>query len=994
MRTSQFRAIGGAGISLAVLALLLGGPAVAQDEPATEEGDQAELERVEVTGSRIRKADLEGLQPVQTLTREDIERSGLTSIGDILQELSVSGSAINTKFNSSGNFGFPPDGSGVGAGATRIDMRHLGAKRVLVLVDGVRWVNGSSGSGVGAATDLNTIPMSIVERVEILKDGASAIYGSDAIAGVVNIITRTDYTGMGAETYVGAFGEGDGETVSSNISLGTRTARSSVFLNVAHTTQQVVEAPDREISRLPVPNTGLTRGSSGTPQGRFIFFNNAGGTEGGLCPLVDTTGDGNPDTPLCDITTPRGSDFPGGVPTFGDDFIPFTNDERFNYAQFNYVLTPNERTSIFGKADYRMTDSVDFHLKALYNNRQSQNRAAPEPIFLGPGAGIGGLADRISIHETNPYNPFGQTLDAGDNFILLGRRPLEGGPRIFDQNVDTLYSSLGLSGDFFMGGNPFYWDVNAIYSRNHADQIKQGGYNIRKIAKALGPLSECQADAQCVPLNLFGGAGTITPEMLDYIGFNQHDISENTLKSYTANLSGDVATLPAGPLSIAVGAEYRELSGFFEPDGTVVSGDSNGIPAKPTSGKYDVTETYAEAHIPILADAPGVQRFDMTLAVRGFDYSTFGSDSTYKAGLQYQPVDTLLFRASVAEGFRAPAIGELFGTETRFDAVLTDPCSDYTSGGTPQQIQDNCQALGVPGTYTQVNSQISVSTGGNPNLQPETSDSMMAGLVYSPEWLLDPAWSEQFDIALTYYQHELTDAIQAVDAQTKLTQCVRNFHLDPSLCDGINRGSSGAISGFDNRLTNIGGVETSGYDVDINYASPSFAWGALSVDWYNTFVRNFDEITPDSTAPGGFRTRELAGREENDSAIPEWKSMLNTDWEYDAWTVSWTMRHITSVTEQCSDFLDGTPASLTSLGLCSDPHPSDDSQSENKLGSTTYHDLRFMYRTAGDTELTLGINNAFEKEPPTCYSCSLNGYDASTYDIPGRFYYLSASTRF
>src|SRR5690606_32466041 len=260
------------------LCLFLLTPAVhAQDE------GRAELERVEVTGSRIRQANVEGLNPVQSISRQDLERSGLRNIGDFLQQLTVSGSTINTKFNSSGNFGFPPDGSGVGAGATYLDLRHLGPKRVLVLVDGIRWVNGSSGSGVSNATDLNTIPMAMVERIEILKDGASAIYGSDAIAGVVNVITRRDFDGFVANAYYGEFDEGDGETLSADISYGMTRERSSAFFTISHTDQQEISAADRSQALFPVPGTGLTRGSSGTPQGRFIFFNGAD-TGGGLCP--------------------------------------------------------------------------------------------------------------------------------------------------------------------------------------------------------------------------------------------------------------------------------------------------------------------------------------------------------------------------------------------------------------------------------------------------------------------------------------------------------------------------------------------------------------------------------------------------------------------------------------------------------------------------------------------------------------------------------------
>src|SRR5690606_30209430 len=199
--------------------------------------------------------------------------------------------------------------------------------------------------------------------------------------------------------------------------------------------QREVSAADREQSFFPVPGTGVTQGSSGTPQGRFMFLN--ADTAGGLCPVADLDGDGAPDGPLCDLTTPQGSTFPGGIPSFPEDFIAFSNEERFNFAPFNMVLTPSRRTSFFSQLNTDVSENVEFYLRGLYNYRRSVNRAAPEPIFLGSDAGTGGLGDLVSIDATNPYNPFGITLESGVNFFLLGRRPLEGGPRIFEQDVNT-----------------------------------------------------------------------------------------------------------------------------------------------------------------------------------------------------------------------------------------------------------------------------------------------------------------------------------------------------------------------------------------------------------------------------------------------------------------------------------------------------------------------------------------------------------------------------
>ncbi len=943
------------------------------------EPDDDEVEKVTVTGSRIRKADIEKQSPITILDREDIERTGLKSVGDILQQLPVSGSALNTRFNSSGNFGFPPDGGGIGAGAAEVDLRHLGSNRVLVLVDGVRWVNGSSASGVANAVDLNTIPVSVIERVEVLEDGASSIYGSDAIAGVVNIITRKDYSGFEINAYGGQFDEGDGETASFDISFGAVGDKHSVFFNVSHTDQDGVSAADRSLARFPVPGTGVTHGSSGTPQGRFLFLGN------------DNDGDGSPD--VVDVTI---NDGVTGIPVFdpnnpgGADFHSFTDNDRFNFSPFNLYVTPSQRTSLYGQAQYEFANNLRVYAKALFNNRQSRNQAAPEPIFIGPDAGTGGLADTVGIHETNPFNPFGMTLDE-NNLIFIGRRPLEGGPRIFRQDVDTQYLGMGLQGEFYAGNRDFFWDINASWGKNRADQIKTGGYNIRHIKNALGPLDECLAIPGCVPLNLTGGqgngSGTITPEMLNYIQFVQKDVSENKIRTLSANITGELFQLPAGPLAFAAGAETRELEGFFQPDAVVVAGDSNGVPSLPTSGDYDVDEYYAELNVPLLSDVPFVQQLEVSAAMRLSDYSTFGNETTSKFGILWRVTDDLLLRGTVAEGFRAPSIGELFASASRFDATIADLCSEYQTSGVSSTIIANCMALGVPDTFTQTSGQISVTTGGNQDLEPETADSITYGLVYSPQWVTGYNHVDRFDLEITAYEHEVDDAIQAIDAQTQLNECIRT--LDPVFCGGISRAATGGINGFNNRLTNIGKIETSGYDINMNYATPDYNWGRLSVIWRNSFVDDYSE-----TALG--QKTSLEGIERNDTGIPEFQSQFIVSWTKANWDVAWSIRYIDELEESCSDFKDGSPVSLAALGLCSDPNFADESLSTNTLDATMYHYVQVGWRPQWndlDIELTAGINNVFDEDPPACTSCSLNGYDPSVYEPQGQFGYIAASIK-
>lgn len=924
--------------------------------------DAQTMERIDVTGSRIKKAEMAEATPVNVITREQLETSGLQTIGDVLQQLSGSGSSLNTKFNSSGNFGYPPDGSGVGAGSTTVDLRHLGSKRVLVLVDGVRWVNESSASGVSSSVDLNTIPLSIVDRIEVLEDGASSIYGSDAIAGVVNVITKRDMEGGLVNLYYGQWDEGDGETTSGDVSYGGKTDNASFFLSASHYEQKTIFSKDREISSFPAPGTGVTRGSSAIPRGRFIITDPNTGTTSNLTLNPNLTG-----RPV----------YNPAAPTTGG-FVGFTNADRFNFSQFNLLLTPSERTGIFGQVRVDLSDNVSWYLKTLYNNRESTNQAAPEPIFLGPGAGTGGLADTVSIDRTNPFNPFGFTLDAASNFIFLGRRPIEGGPRIYNQDVDTWYIATGLEGTFDVG-NGLFWDVNIVKSENEAEQTYFGSYNIAHIQRALGPVSQCTAP--CVPLDLFGGPGTITPAMLAYIQYVGTDKSSNNLDMISANLSGDLVDLPAGAMAFAVGVEHREQDGFFQPDAVTVAGESNGVPSLPTSGEYDVDEYYAELSVPVFTG------FDISLAGRYSDYSTFGGETTGKLGVRWQPVEDFTLRGSFAEGFRAPSIGELFGSASRFDAVLSDPCSGYTNAS---PLAANCRALGVPLGYEQPNPQISVVTGGNDELEPETADSTTLGFVYSPGWAENSAWAKRFDVEVTWYRHELEGAIQALDAQSQLDLCVAT--LSPSFCNGITRNSTGNIAGFQNRLTNLGEIETDGLDVNFYWTLPESDWGNFSVAWKNTIVNDYEAV-----GAGGVQEPREVGIELNDSGIPRWSSNLQLGWEIGSITATWTTRYISKLEESCSDFLDGTPDSFTALGLCSDPSSVDDSLSINRLGGTAYHDVQVAWKLPEDfldATLSAGVNNVLDKDAPECLTCSLNGYDASNYDLPGRFWYAKAALRF
>ena len=957
--------VGGLSGALALsLCLLSPQTAFAQDD------DAEALEEVVVTGSRIRQNPLDARTPVQVMTAEDMAASGDVSIGDFLQRMPIAGSSINRSNNASGNLGFPPDGAGIGAGSSEIDLRYLGSKRVLVLVDGRRWVRGSSASGVSGAVDLNTIPANAIGRIEVLQDGASTIYGSDAIAGVVNIITKNNYDGLDASYYYGAYDEGDGKSQELNLSFGAESDRSRILIATSYTEQGDVSAADRDISLYPIAGVPIGA-SSGTPQGRFAFYDpRIPDPEGDGSNWVSITlndgvlNDGGANLPVYDFNNPT-----------GNDFHAFALADRFNYQPYNHLMTPNERVNFFMKGEYDISDNVLFRLTATYNNRTSQNRAAPEPLFAGPGGGGGAVMESIVFDADNIYNPFG--IDIGpaeiqDGFVT--RRPLEAGPRVFDQNVDTYHVAGALEGQFEMNSSTWYWDAHASWSQNQANQRKTGAFNARKLSIAVGDPDVCAANPGCVPFNWFGGQGpdgqgSITQEMLDYVTFIQKDESQQKMVNVTANISGEVGSLPGGPIGLAFGAEYRDEEGIFVPDSVVSSGDTAGVPSSPTAGSYDVFELYGEAIFPIM------ESFDISTAVRFSDYDRTGSADVFKLGANWRPTDDLHLRASFSEGFRAPNIGELFNTGSRFDASITDPCDANALAVTPE-LQANCTTLGVPIGYQQLNPQISVTTGGNLVLTPEEAETMTFGLTWDATAISDNMDSiAGVTFEANYYDITVDNAIAPPDAGDVLLQCVQT--LDPIFCDNVTR-IGATVTRIDGILLNIGGIETTGFDWTVTLDFEPTSFGDFRARWSNTHLLDYIETT---NGPDGPVSVDRAGTElgSPERGFVEWKSTLIVDWTMNDWTVALTNRYMSEIEEQCT----GLVSDFGFTDLCSTP-------TTNKIKAKLYTDVQVSWSpSARNDRWTIqgGVQNLFNTETPICFSCDLNSFDGTLHPISGSYVY-------
>ena len=963
-----------------------------------QEGEKATtLDRIEVTGSRIKRADIETSQPIFSLSRDDITAQGLTSVGDVIQNITANGSTLNSTFNNGGN------------GETRVSLRNLGANRTLVLVNGRRWIGGT---GLGGAVDLNTIPSAAVERIEVLKDGASTIYGSDAIAGVVNVILRQNFDGAEANAYYGQFDKGDGARQAYDFTIGTSGDRFSAMLGYGYVKEDPVMAGDRYISKEPTYTTGNFFGSGTSPNGRFA-----------LCP-----GGYNPATNTC---VGGQTNFNRGAGTWTYDgagsparpYVPGV--DAYNFAPENYLLTPQERRSVFGNASVDITDNVRFKTTVTYNQRVSEQLLAAMPVVLGLAPGATPLAQDVFISRNSIYNPYGADVSR------INRRITETGGRSFNQDVRTFAMNAGFEGTLNFGEKFYDWEAGYFYGQNKANNTTHGLFNLIALGQALGP-SFREADgtprcgtaaspiAGCVPMNMLGGVGGITQDMLDFSSFTAHDEYSYTQKNYYANFSGDLFDLPAGALGFSVGAEHRTEDGYDSPDALINSGNTTGNARTATAGGYKVDEAYVELAIPVLADAPFAKLLDFSLATRYSDYSNFGDTLNSKFGFRWKPIEDLLVRGNWSEGFRAPSIAELFAGQADSFPSLADPCNtaNYNTQTTVAQAQ--CRAEGVPaGGYRQDSAQIRITVGGNPNLQPEKSESYTFGFVYSPHFV------EGLDVSLDWWKITLEDKIDTIGGATIIQQCLDSGGTGPS-CSLYTRNPAGDINTLLNTTTNIGGTRVEGYDLTVGYKLPETPYGKFSFTWDTTYLaEQMDDVDGDGRFGEDNQREPAIGQplnyNEGGNLVGEYaqndnkwriRSNLATRWEMGDWGATWNMRFYSRQDEVCdpgfeeygfgylcteTDRFIGIPTDANANGVWDGTAGGDtiesQKESQHHIGGTTYHDVSVYWNAPWNAKIAVGINNVFDKNPPIVLNAFANTFDPQ-YEVPGQFFYMRYSQKF
>ncbi|MBT1063314.1 TonB-dependent receptor [Bowmanella sp. Y26] len=877
--------------------LPLSGVSLAQQVDNQAQADER-VEKISITGSRIKRADLETASPVTVLSAEQIAVSGISNVENLLQEMSfsagVAGNATNAYWTSGGY------------GTAQVNLRGLGIKRTLVLLNGRRVVGG--GTGANSSVDLNMIPTSIIERIEVLKDGSSAVYGADAVAGVVNIITKQEFQGAEFNLKAGMADDGDGENQDMSLTLGGSFDRGSSVTSINYSNTEAVRQSDRiECSKY------------GTPDGKFECFGSAT-TEGGRALLADGTSvqfNQNPDTA-----------------NHGDDYGPYNAAEHgFKYISYLNAVSPIERFNISNFTRYEVTDSSSLFLEAIYTKRKGEQIVTPRAIRP------------VMVDADFRYNPTGQDLE------ITRRRNSELGAPYFFQETDTVRAVLGIEGEL---SNNWSWDLAFNFGRNTATDGWTFDLDNAKVAQTLDD-SICTYDnSNGIPCGDWFGVNELTPEVIDFVKYRREGTGGNQMRSWTANLYGDLMELPAGPLAFAAGVERRAEKGWRDPDSTVLRNGAE----EAIAGSYKVSEAYVELSVPLLAGVPLVEELTAEIAARYSDYDTVGGKSTYKFGLTWRVDESLMLRGVRSTAFRAPVITELFGGTNGENLRTIDPCENAT--GT---ILQNCLADGVPANFVQDGNTILTNVGGNPNLGAETADTFTLGVVWEPQFV------ENLSATLDYFDIQLDDSITSVNGSDQLKLCYEDPVGNARFCDTFTRHPvSKQVVTIEQRPVNAAVESVRGVDLNLMYGFDLMGWQA------RTNLEATRLLEHQRIPFAGQPTIDLLGYiTEDQGSYTEWRGNLSFSLRKGDWSGTYSLRYIGP-----ADDVNATDADP--LGMA--------------VGSVSYSDIQASYLVTPQIKISAGVDNLFDKKAPYLTSWNDANTDVMTYDLLGRRGYVSVNYQF
>ena len=865
------------------------------------------MERVQITGSRInlRQEQLSGVGPVTVIDAETIQRSGAISVETLLQRLP---SSAGTAGNQSSAYW-----TSNGYGTTQVNLRGLGIDRTLVLLNGRRVVSG--GTGANSSVDLNMIPVAMIERIEVLKDGASAIYGADAVAGVVNIITKKAFDGLEASVRYGKTERGDGAEKSADLVWGTRSERGSLMASLNYSESEAVNLASRAPCALAEADGELVcSGSSSTiggrarlADGRRVNFNQ------------DPAGDRR------------------GFETYS------AAKHAYNSNPFLNAVNPIKRIGVSAFGDTRLGESLGLFTELMFTNRKSEQLATPGAI---------GVYRPIRIAAGHPTNPTGQDL------TLERRRVAEVGPRYFFQETNTFRVVAGLKGEL---GEKWDWSASVNWGRNTGVDGMTNIINLDRVDATLNAAT-CGAGPGAAPCGNYLGYGNLSPAVLEYIHFTTRDHGGNDQKSFNASISGELFALPAGPVGFASGFEYRREKGWRDPDSLIVSGAANTNAQAPIAGEYSARDVFAELAVPLLARLPMVQSLNLTAAARYSDYNLFGSQATYKLGLDWQVIPALKLRANRSTAFRVPTVPELFGGVSEGNLTTTDPCNNWNTLDANSAVYKNCQASGLQPGFRQFGPSILTTGGGNPKLKPEEADTFTVGAVWTP--------SKALTLTLDYFNIEIDNAIETVPGSTKLSVCYNSPGLNHIFCSpsSFTRDpQTGEINFLSSQPENAAQQRVTGLDFGAIYDFSLFGW-ASSVTADVARLNRFD-VAP---FPGG-EVIEYAGKITGGrGSYAKWRSNASLTMARGPWSGSYSVQHIGK-----ADDINAAPEDIGA-----------------RAPSIVYHNASLKYAFSKALALSFGVDNLFDKRPPFIQSWTDGNTDTMTYDLLGRRWHLRLGYRF
>ncbi|MFA6232325.1 MAG: TonB-dependent receptor [Rhodanobacter sp.] len=919
----------------------------AQTKPEAPDASKAKkLQAVVVTGSLIRRVDVETASPVVTVDRAAIANAGNPTMGNVLQQLpAISGNATNTQNNTNGGGVASPSLEG-GDGAARISLRGLGVNRTLVLIDGQRMAN----------ADVNMIPQSMIERVDVLAEGASTVYGSDAIGGVVNFILRKDYKGVEASVNGGVSSHGDGQRHGLSLIGGMTGDNYNIVGGLDYNKYDAVLASQRKFSAHPLylSSGALTAsGSSTIPTGKIQLPASFAGQYG--CTVKNNS-----------ILVTKAQSDGSSQGDYRCDHYPA---DSYNYNTYNYIQTAQQRTDGFLLGSYNLTPNLTFFANAFFNHTQSSGQDAPAPTSAND--------DGWYVAASNPINPFGVTFGTdpanpndpnggyGFNTRLTGA-----GNRLHTFDTKNVQINTGLRGAF--GQSTWNWDASIDYG--HANRV-QRDYNELNIAAFQAAINS--------GVNIFDQANQ--PSLLSSAVDTPEYVYTNATKQVQFDANGELWDLPGGTMQLAVGALYRQQSMNYTvtPDAllNLATGKCQILQegcGSPGRGSENVKELYAESLIPLLADQPWAKSLNLDLGVRSSKYSTSGTTTNGKIAVEWKPIADLLVRGTVSQVFRAPNLDELYDGVTLIQPNLNDPCVGLTAAELAQHAAA-CQSVpvGWVNTNQQVNTHYSGASTVGQSLKPEKGKSIDFGLVYNPEW------AQGLSTSVDFWHIYLTDLLTPITAQTIVDGCFANS--SSPYCSLISRYGSntqlaGQVNVINTPVVNLGNLSTSGVDFTLDYKIPHFDLGSVNPgDFKAGFASTYLSTYKNDATPGqpGAHTVNYAGTyTQQFGNMTRWRGTLTLNWDLGNWNAQWQTRYINHLTNINAD------AAIRGVNL--------------PMASVLYHSIKIGYKVPSiHTTFDVGVDNLSNKIPPLVYQNGSNyNTDAATYDTLGRYYWARATVKF